>query len=72
MNSKLQKALTAFHSKCITKFNQKETQGYTGWDEPSEAISDELLEERMKENIMSEDWVDVSNIAMILNYRQSQ
>ena len=67
---KLQNAMNSFRYKCFKKLLDKEGQGYTGWDNAS-AISNKELTEKLKENIHSEDWVDVANLAMILNYRQS-
>ena len=62
-------ALGQFHKKCYDRMIYKEDAGVTGWDKPEE-VSDEELKKILIENMQAGDFVDVSNIAMILNYRQ--
>jgi len=69
MEGKITIALGQFHKRCYDRMCYKEDEGVTGWDRPEE-ISDNELKKMLVENMQAGDFVDVSNIAMILNYRQ--
>lgn len=69
MKADLMFSATYFFGKMIEKFKYKLSQGYTGWS--STRPSDKRLIESMQRNIEKKDWVDVANLAMILDYRKN-
>lgn len=52
----------------IRKLYKKHLQGYSGWDNPR-PFYEEVLIQKMHENIQRNDWVDVMIIAAMLNFR---
>jgi hypothetical protein len=70
MTQSLWIAASRFFEKMIIKLiNQKETHGYSGWSDPA-IVATSLLVNKLHENITRRDWVDVANLAMILDYRK--
>ena len=70
MTQKLWKAASNFFGQMVEKLiHQKNTHGFSGWDLESD-VSNTTLLRKLHENIEKEDWVDVANLAMILDYRR--
>ena len=63
------KNLEPFANAMNEKFRQKESEGYTGWDDPEECSEDQLIS-KLYTNIEQEDWIDVGNIAAIFWWRE--
>jgi hypothetical protein len=53
------------------KFTEKARFGYSGWDNHS-AIPDAALINKLLANAKRKDWIDVANLAAILNYRSDR
>jgi len=68
MIDKMSSALGQFHKKCYNRLSFKEQSGVTGWDDP-EKVSNNELKKMLIENMQAGDYVDVANIAMILDFR---
>ena len=72
MNKQLWGATVLFFGKMVNKLiHQKMTHGYTGWNHTSSIVNEKLLI-RLHANLADQDWVDVANIAMILDYRENK
>ncbi len=54
-----------------SKFDQKARSGYSGWENHS-SIPDAALINKLLANARRKDWVDVANLAAILEYRAAQ
>jgi hypothetical protein len=72
MNKSLWKAVHYFFGKMVEKLiHQKQTHGYSGWDSPGDVTSGRILR-KLYENVERGDWVDVANLAMMLDYRKQK
>lgn len=72
MNKTLWIAVHCFFGKMVEKLmHQKQVHGYSGWDSPSE-ITNQKIYSKLKANIDRQDWVDVANLAMMLDYRKER
>jgi hypothetical protein len=70
MTQKLWKTAVCFFGLMVEKLiHQHNTHGFSGWDSESN-VSNATLLRKLRENIEKEDWVDVANLAMILDYRR--
>jgi hypothetical protein len=70
MTISLWEAVNKFFGRMVKKLiHQHETHGYTGWDFYY-SIKTEVLVAKLYRNIEEQDWVDVANLAMILDYRK--
>jgi len=72
MTQLLWKTAAAFFTKMVAKLiHQNSTHGYIGWDQES-SVRYQGLMDKLHRNIKDEDWVDVANLAMMLDYRKSK
>jgi len=70
MTQRLWRAASTFFGLMVQKLiHQSNTHGFSGWDSGL-AVSNTVLLRKLRENIEKEDWVDVANLAMILDYRK--
>jgi hypothetical protein len=72
MDIKLLKQTTLFFGKMVSVLEYKACKhNYTGWDNARKVTHQHLLDQ-MIANINQKDWVDVANLAMILDYRKQR
>ncbi len=65
MTQKLWRCTSLFFAKMVEKLiHQRGTHNYSGWD----YLNEDILKRKLHRNIESRDWVDVANIAMMLDY----
>jgi hypothetical protein len=65
MTQKLWTCASVFFGKMVAKMiHQSQSHGYSGRDYSSESY----LIEKLNRNIQERDWVDVANLAMMLDY----
>ena len=67
----LDKLVDEIAEKMKKKFSNQAKRGYSGWDDHSE-IPDAALKNKLLANVKRKDWIDVANLAAILNYRQDK
>ena len=72
MNKTLWDATVVFFGKMVNKLiHQKSTHGYRGWNLEGMVPTKELRR-KLAVNIEKGDWVDVANLAMMLDYRKNK
>jgi hypothetical protein len=72
MDNLLQQVALAFYSKMLVRFEYKSAKhGFHGWNNKS-AVSTTYLKEQLQKNVYDGDWVDVANLALILDYREQK
>jgi len=50
------------------RLEEKESRGWTGWDNINNFCGDKDLFHRILRNALNDDWVDVANLAMIAQW----
>lgn len=65
------KSLVKFANAMFRKLVAKGRAGYRGFDDPN-YTSNVTLTKNLRKNIKDRDWVDVANLALILQYRQDR
>jgi len=69
--TRLNKLVNGITEKMKKKFISQSKLGYDGWDDHSR-IPDVALQNKLLANVRRGDWVDVANLAAILQYRQEK
>jgi len=67
LNIKLAIVVAKFHGRMKGKLRKKEGEGYKGWDNPE---LKETLKKQLNHNLIEGDYVDVANLAMLLDNLQ--
>lgn len=63
----LSKLVGDFSSKMQARLDEKEAEGFGGWDEPG-AVEEYSMMRRIHQSIVKSKWVDVANFAMMIDY----